>query len=72
MEVLEKKRAVLADSLRLVWVWHWDTVAGAVEGVLRGGVPVIVVVTVQVAVVLAIRGVSSLEILSQPTLSRDS
>lgn len=36
----------------------WDTVAGGVEGVLGGGIAIVVVVTVEVAVLAAVWGVS--------------
>ena len=58
MEILEEKRAVLADSLGLVWVRHRGAIACAIQGVLGRGVPVIVVVTVKVTVLLAVGGVS--------------
>ena len=35
VEVLEEQRSVLTDSLCLVRVWHWNTIAGGIEGVLR-------------------------------------
>jgi len=57
VEVLEKQRSVLTDSLSLVWMWHWDTIAGGVEGVLGSGVAVVVVISKEITVLLAVGGV---------------
>jgi len=57
VEVLEKERAVLADTLNLVGVRHGDTIAGCVESVLTSGIAVVVVVAVEITVLLAVGGV---------------
>jgi len=54
MEVLEKKRAILSDTLGLVRVGIRDPVAGAVKGVLGRGVAIINVVSVEIAIVSAV------------------
>jgi hypothetical protein len=52
--VLEKKRAVLACTLCLVGVGHGNTIGSGVEGILRLGAAVVVVVTVSIASAAAV------------------
>jgi len=58
VEILEKERAILAYTLCFVWVRVWRAIARAVKGVLRGSIPVVTVIAVEVAVCLAIGGMS--------------
>jgi hypothetical protein len=57
VEVLEKERTVLADTLDLVRVRHGYTVAGCVEDVLARCIAVIVVIAVEITTLLAVGGV---------------
>ncbi|KAH0357207.1 CAT1 catalase, partial [Aureobasidium melanogenum] len=66
VEVLEEKRTVLSDTLNLVGVRHGDTIAGSVQGVLRGGIAVVVVVAVKVTVLSAVRGQLVLQLWQTP------
>lgn len=43
VEVLKKQGAVGTDTLSLVWMGHWDAIAGCVENLLGWSVPVILV-----------------------------
>jgi hypothetical protein len=57
VEVLEEKGTVLANTLDLVGVRHWDTVAGCVEDILARCIAIIVVVAVDITTRLAVGGV---------------
>lgn len=48
VEVLEEKRTTLSDSLGLVWVWHWDTIAGSIDGVLGLRTSIVLIVAVRI------------------------
>jgi len=65
MKVLEKQRAVLSNTLSFVRVRLWDTVARAVESVLRRGIAIINVVSVEVAVAAAVWCVSGHDVESR-------
>jgi hypothetical protein len=55
--VLKEERAVLADTLGLIWVRHGNAIGGGVKGVLGLSVPVIEVVAVDIARTAAIGAV---------------
>lgn len=59
VEVLEQERAILANSLSLIGMGVWDTVAGAIESVLRLGIAVVNVVSIEITVLAAIGCVGS-------------
>lgn len=49
VEVLEEERAVLANSLSLIWMRHWRAVGRGVESLCGRCIAVIVIVAVDVA-----------------------
>ena len=57
--VLKKERAILADTLGLVRVRHRNAIGGGVKSVLGFGVPVVEVVTVDIARTAAVGAVMS-------------
>jgi len=57
VEVLEKERSILANTLHLIGVRHRDTIGGCVKGVLAGCIAVVAVVAVEITVLLAVGGV---------------
>lgn len=54
VKVLKEQRAIVSCTLRLVWVRHWSTVAGSIDGVLRSCVAVLMVAKGEVAVLTGV------------------